>query len=297
MGRGAVRAASRPHCHPHPRPTSPPLLNHLCPSASQVLHRRGANCCQRHAPAGVAGARRPVGVGARVPAMGLAPAGLRHPRMPTGHLMSVQSVCLRWHWQPYGYSRAADDTDGAPVQPLPPEIVDLAQAAVGAAYGPTGAEAAGFTPDAAIVNLYAPGARLGVHQDGEEPSDAPVVTTSLGHMHLAARRRRPPDGTRSSTSSYAAGSAGLRWFQPPHLPPGAQGAPGDAAGGPPPGRAPEHHGPGARLAVSASTRIADRVSRLRWPDIGDRLDGPRGGADRPAADRDRVSVPDGPLRR
>ena len=26
------------------------------------------------------------------------PAGLRHPRMPTGHLMSVQSVCLGWHW-------------------------------------------------------------------------------------------------------------------------------------------------------------------------------------------------------
>jgi alkylated DNA repair protein (DNA oxidative demethylase) len=31
-----------------------------------------------------------------------------------------------------------------------------------------------------IVNLYAPGARLGLHQDGEEPSDAPVVTISLG---------------------------------------------------------------------------------------------------------------------
>ena len=39
---------------------------------------------------------------------------------------------------------------------------------------------AGYAPDAAIVNLYAPGARLGLHQDGEEPSDAPVVTISLG---------------------------------------------------------------------------------------------------------------------
>ena len=28
------------------------------------------------------------------------PAGLRHPRVPTGHLMTVQSVCLGWHWQP-----------------------------------------------------------------------------------------------------------------------------------------------------------------------------------------------------
>jgi alkylated DNA repair protein (DNA oxidative demethylase) len=37
-----------------------------------------------------------------------------------------------------------------------------------------------FEPDAAIVNFYAPGARLGLHQDGEEPSSAPVVTISLG---------------------------------------------------------------------------------------------------------------------
>jgi alkylated DNA repair protein (DNA oxidative demethylase) len=110
----------------------------------------------------------------------LPPAGLRHPRVPTGHLMSVQSVCLGWHWQPYAYSRTADDTDGAPVKPLPPEIFELARAAVRAAYRAAGPEAAAYTPDAAIVNLYAPGARLGLHQDGEEPSAAPVVTISLG---------------------------------------------------------------------------------------------------------------------
>ncbi|HET6662829.1 MAG TPA: alpha-ketoglutarate-dependent dioxygenase AlkB [Acidimicrobiales bacterium] len=110
----------------------------------------------------------------------LPPAGLRHPRVPTGHLMSVQSVCLGWHWQPYAYTRTADDTDGAPVKPLPPEIVELARAAVRTAYGGADREAAAYTPDAAIVNLYAPGARLGLHQDGEEPSAAPVVTISLG---------------------------------------------------------------------------------------------------------------------
>lgn len=106
------------------------------------------------------------------------PAGLRHPRVPTGHLMSVQSVCLGWHRQPYRYSRTADDTDGAPVKPLPGTIVALARAAVGTAYGPAAAKA--FAPDAAIVNLYGPGARLGLHQDGEEPAAAPVVTISLG---------------------------------------------------------------------------------------------------------------------
>jgi alkylated DNA repair protein (DNA oxidative demethylase) len=112
-------------------------------------------------------------------AWALPPAGLRYPRVPTGHLMTVQSVCLGWHWQPYAYTRTADDTDGAPVKPLPAPVIDLARAAVRDAYG-EGPEAARYAPDAAIVNLYGPGARLGLHQDGEEPSDAPVVTVSLG---------------------------------------------------------------------------------------------------------------------
>jgi DNA oxidative demethylase len=108
----------------------------------------------------------------------LPPAGLRHPRVPTGHLMTVQSVCLGWHWQPYAYTRTADDTDGAPVKPLPDDLAELGRRAVAATFGP-GAGAA-YAPDAAIVNLYAPDAKLGLHQDGEEPSAAPVVTISLG---------------------------------------------------------------------------------------------------------------------
>lgn len=106
------------------------------------------------------------------------PAGLRHPRVPAGHLMTVQSVCLGWHWQPYAYSRTADDTDGAPVKPLPDDLGTLARAAVADTFGPD--DGARYAPDAAIVNLYAPGARLGLHQDGEEPAEAPVVTISLG---------------------------------------------------------------------------------------------------------------------
>ncbi|HEY8544586.1 MAG TPA: alpha-ketoglutarate-dependent dioxygenase AlkB [Acidimicrobiales bacterium] len=108
------------------------------------------------------------------------PAGLRHPRLPTGHLMTVQSVCLGWHWTPYAYSRTADDTDGAPVKPLPPSLHALARAAVAAAYGEGSPAAVAYDPDAVIANLYAPGAKLGLHQDGEEPSMAPVVTISLG---------------------------------------------------------------------------------------------------------------------
>jgi alkylated DNA repair protein (DNA oxidative demethylase) len=94
--------------------------------------------------------------------------------------MTVQSVCLGWHWQPYLYSRSADDTDGAPVKAMPGGLVDLAQTAVGDAYGVTSEAAVSYAPDAAIINLYDPGAHLGLHQDGEEPSEAPVVTIALG---------------------------------------------------------------------------------------------------------------------
>ena len=106
------------------------------------------------------------------------PAGLRHPRVPTGHVMTVQSVCLGWHWSPYAYSRTADDTDGAPVTPLPDHIAAMGRAAVAATFGP--GAGADYAPDAAIVNLYPPGAKLGLHQDGEEPAAAPVVTISVG---------------------------------------------------------------------------------------------------------------------
>jgi alkylated DNA repair protein (DNA oxidative demethylase) len=94
--------------------------------------------------------------------------------------MSVQSVCLGWHWQPYAYSRTADDTDGAPVKPLPASLLELGARAVLDAFGPASGLGRSYAPDAAIVNLYEPRAHLGLHQDGEEPSEAPVVTISLG---------------------------------------------------------------------------------------------------------------------
>lgn len=113
-------------------------------------------------------------------AWSIPPAGLRQPRVPSGHLMSVRSVCLGWHWQPYVYSRTADDTDRSPVKPIPAEIVALARRAVAEAYGESSAAARAYAPDAAIVNLYEDDARLGLHRDAEEPSDAPVVTISIG---------------------------------------------------------------------------------------------------------------------
>jgi alkylated DNA repair protein (DNA oxidative demethylase) len=108
----------------------------------------------------------------------LPPAGLRHPRVPSGHVMTVQSVCLGWHWQPYAYSRTADDTDGAPVKPIPTDLVRLAQQAVADTFGADAG--ARYAPDAVIANLYTADSRLGLHQDGEEPSEAPVVTICVG---------------------------------------------------------------------------------------------------------------------
>src|SRR5262245_24703521 len=95
----------------------------------------------------------------------LPPAGLRHPRMPTGHLMSVQSVCLGWHWRPYVYSKTADDTDGAPVKPMPDDVAALGRAAVSSAYGAAG----GYEPDAVIANLFPAGRRLGPRRGAAEP--------------------------------------------------------------------------------------------------------------------------------
>jgi alkylated DNA repair protein (DNA oxidative demethylase) len=107
------------------------------------------------------------------------PAGLRRPHMPDGSPLGVRSVCLGWHWYPYRYSRTCDDHDGAPVKPFPDGLQALAARACAAT---------GFPPtafDAAIVNHYPPGARLGQHQDKAEGERAlaagsPVVTISLG---------------------------------------------------------------------------------------------------------------------
>jgi DNA oxidative demethylase len=123
------------------------------------------------------------------------PAGLRHTRMPTGGMMSVQTVCLGWHWMPYRYSRTADDVDGAPVKPFPAWLAELGRRAVADACRDPGA-GAGYRPDVALVNFYDDKARMGMHADSDERSPAPVVSLSLGASCLfrfgnASSRGRP----------------------------------------------------------------------------------------------------------
>ncbi|MFV2119501.1 alpha-ketoglutarate-dependent dioxygenase AlkB family protein [Streptomyces sp. Act-28] len=104
------------------------------------------------------------------------PVPIRRTVLPGGGVMSVQTVCLGWHWLPYRYSRTADDVNGAPVTALPDWLGDLGREAVAAAYG----KHDGYRPDAALVNFYDGDARMGMHQDREERSAAPVVSLSIG---------------------------------------------------------------------------------------------------------------------
>lgn len=98
---------------------------------------------------------------------------------PGGYTMSVaMTSCgsLGWTSSRSGYSYATDDPlTGKPWPDIPPAFRRLCDAA---------AKAAGyddFQPDACLINRYAPGAKLSLHQDKDEPNlRAPIVSVSLG---------------------------------------------------------------------------------------------------------------------
>ncbi|MFD9322540.1 alpha-ketoglutarate-dependent dioxygenase AlkB family protein [Streptomyces sp. NPDC060053] len=106
------------------------------------------------------------------------PAGLRTVRTPGGGTMTARQVCLGWHWYPYAYARTVSDGDGTPVKPFPAWLGELGRRAVADALGP--AQARGAAYDIALINFYDGDARMGMHRDAEERSDAPVVSLSLG---------------------------------------------------------------------------------------------------------------------
>ncbi|MBB1091687.1 DNA oxidative demethylase AlkB [Rhodopseudomonas palustris] len=109
----------------------------------------------------------------------VARAPFRHMMTPGGHAMSVaMTSCGRVGWvtDRSGYRYATHDPQSdRPWPEMPAVLRDLA---VGAA-----AEAgfAGFDPDACLINRYAPGARMALHQDRDEQDfSAPIVSVSLG---------------------------------------------------------------------------------------------------------------------
>lgn len=96
-----------------------------------------------------------------------------------GHEMSVKTVCLGWHWRPYQYTREAVDVNGNRVLDFPDWMLRLGRRAVTVATGdPIAGES--YTPDTALVNFYDADARMGMHQDKDESSLAPVVSLSIG---------------------------------------------------------------------------------------------------------------------
>jgi DNA oxidative demethylase len=109
----------------------------------------------------------------------LARAPLRHMLTPGGRRMSVAMTnCGAWGWvtdrSGYRYD-GIDPESGAAWPALPPTFARLAGiAAEQAGYS-------GFVPDACLINRYAPGSRLTLHQDKDERDFAqPIVSVSLG---------------------------------------------------------------------------------------------------------------------
>jgi len=103
----------------------------------------------------------------------------RHMVTPGGKAMSVAMTgCgpLSWVSDSQGYRYCErDPLSGQPWPPMPAPVARLAQAAA------QQAGFAGFMPDACLINRYAPGARMSLHQDMDERDlTAPIVSISLG---------------------------------------------------------------------------------------------------------------------
>lgn len=109
----------------------------------------------------------------------LAAAPFRHLITPGGRTMSVgMSNCGALGWvserSGYRYDRI-DPLSGQPWPPMPGGFAELAARAAAAAGFDN------FRPDACLINRYAPGARLSLHQDRDERDlAAPIVSVSLG---------------------------------------------------------------------------------------------------------------------
>ncbi|MEU3889975.1 alpha-ketoglutarate-dependent dioxygenase AlkB [Streptomyces sp. NPDC029041] len=180
------------------------------------------------------------------------PAGLRTVRIPGGGTMTARQVCLGWHWYPYAYARTVADGDGAPVKPFPPWLGELGRRAVRDTLGGPGPDY-----DIALINFYDADARMGMHRDSDERSDAPVVSLSLGDSCVfrfgnTATRTRPYTDVelRSGDLFVFGGSSRLAYHGVPRIHPGTA----------PPG-----------LGLTGRLNITLRVSGLEPP-----ADGPAG---------------------
>ncbi|MDS1140754.1 DNA oxidative demethylase AlkB [Pusillimonas sp. SM2304] len=116
-----------------------------------------------------------------LPALGRLEAAspFRHMVTPGGFTMSVALTncgALGWASDRRGYRYTSTDPDNGQRWPAMPGVFARLAAEAAAAAG-----FMGFEPDACLVNRYAPGSRLSLHQDKDERDyDAPIVSVSLG---------------------------------------------------------------------------------------------------------------------
>ncbi len=109
----------------------------------------------------------------------VAAAPFRHMVTPGGHTMSVAMTncgALGWVTDETGYRYSPrNPANGGPWPEMPEVFSRLATESAARAGYP------GFQPDACLVNRYAVGARMTLHQDkNERDFSQPIVTVSLG---------------------------------------------------------------------------------------------------------------------
>lgn len=113
------------------------------------------------------------------------PLAMTRPQLKSGQMQVFMLHLGRmWATNPYRYVTHAG---GVRVPPVPDNLLQLATESLGAAalydeslnQWPTT-----FRPDMALVNYYPPGATMGMHQDRNENSPAPIVSLSIGDEAL-----------------------------------------------------------------------------------------------------------------
>lgn len=113
------------------------------------------------------------------------PLAMTRPRLKSGQMQVFMLHLGRmWATNPYRYVTHAG---GVRVPPVPDNLLQLATEALRAAalYDESLSQwPATFRPDMALVNYYPPGATMGMHQDRNENSPAPIVSLSIGDEAL-----------------------------------------------------------------------------------------------------------------
>jgi DNA oxidative demethylase len=150
------------------------------PSQEELFERKSETIVLEPGAAVLAGFAHPIASELLTAIAGIARISpFRHMVTPRGSRMSAAMTnCGQVGWltdlRGYRYEERDPETS-EPWPALPPLFLDLARRAAACAGFPN------FVPDACLVNRYAPGARLSIHQDRDEQDyGQPIVSVSLG---------------------------------------------------------------------------------------------------------------------